>query len=114
MGDDPDPHPHVGQPPEGLGTALDGREVAQHALVRHGEAVESGVLLVVEAPGLEPPGRRQRQRLRIDPLVRGNHLAEAAVVVRTHAIEVDPEDETRTHGDHGSGLDLIDGAIGRT
>ena len=96
MGDDPNPHPGVGQPPEHLRAAVERPQVPQHPLLGDGETVEPLELGVVEAPLGETPRPLDRQVVGVDAAFGGDDLAETVGVVGAHPVEVDAEHECTT------------------
>lgn len=97
MGDDADPHAGIGQPPKGIGAALDGGQCAEQAVFGDCHAMQPDVFGFVEMPLVEPPGTLLWQCVRVDTALLRHERPEAERVVGTNPIEVDTEDERVVH-----------------
>ena len=97
VGDDAQPHPCVRQAPQRLRRPGDRRHVTEHPVVLDRHAVQRQEPVAVQAPLTEVPadvgGQRRLGHVPLD----GRDPAERSGVVRTHGVQIDPQDEVR-HG----------------
>ena len=93
VGDDADPDAGIGEPPQGVGRAVDDGHGANHVELGDGPVVEAVVLVGGESPFVEVPGAVQRQRVGLHAPEFGDDLAEPPGVVGHHTVEVHAEHE---------------------